>query len=215
VTRRQVWVARCLLLATLAVVGGCGGGSSAGGSPTPFGDDSTSPASTAHPTPPATVRPSTPSPTITTQPSNRLVIVNPGRFANSPAVGGFIAAVQVLFRARMTHNPNVMQGWAGALFRRDNDILIINARSAGLAMRPPGRIVVRGVRKGPIPNTTTVDACFGPTMAWYDPKRKRYTNSRPNGSPISMDMYGSGSRWLMYQAHIGTFTCATVKYPKG
>jgi hypothetical protein len=214
VTKRQVWVASAVV-AVLVLAAGCGGGSSAGGSPTPFGDDSTTASSSAPPsetTPKAT---SKPSPSSTQAVSGRLVIVAPGKFASSPAVGGFTAAVQVLFRARMKHNPNLLEGWATTLYRSHNDNLIVNAAAAGLVMRPPGRVVVRGVRKGSIPNTTIVDVCFGPTMAWYSPKRKRYTNDRPNGSPYSFAMYGSGPRWLFYDAYNGKFSCSTVKYPKG
>ncbi len=212
-TKRQVWMAGAAV-AALTLAAGCGGSSPSGGSPTPLGDDSAT-ASSAPPssraTPTATAKPSTPSkPT-----SGRLVVVAPGRFSNRPAVGGFTAAVQVLFRARMRYSPDLLQGWATSLFRSHNDNLILNAKAAGLVMRPPGRIVVHGVRKGPVPNTTIVDACFGPTMAWYDPKRKRYTNDLPNGSPYSIAMYGSGPRWLFYDAYDGRFSCATVTYPKG
>ncbi len=213
-TRRQGWLAGALV-AALTLTAGCGGSSSAGGSPTPLGDDSEA-VSSATPSPEPTSK-ATPKPSATpSRPApGRLVIVAPGRFASSPAVNGFTAAVQVFFRARMAHNPNLLQGWATSLFRSHNDNLIVNAKAAGLVMRPPGRIVVRGVRKGPVANTTIVDVCFGPSMAWYDPKRKRYTNDLPNGSPYSIAMYGSGPRWLFYDAYDGKFSCSTVKYPKG
>ncbi len=198
------------------LLAGCGG-STAGGSPTPFEDDATSGASSSTPSAEPSSPPSTTPTAPPSTPSGKrpFVLVAPGKYITSPAVGGFTLAIQVFYRARMTYSPDAMQGWATSKFRADNDIEILNAKPAGYVMRPPGRVVVRGVRKGPIQNTTTVDVCLGPTMAWYDPKRKRYTNDLPNGSPISFVMYGSGSRWLLHVAVPGKFSCTTVKYPKG
>ncbi len=214
-TRRRTGVLGAL--AAVILLAGCGGDPSAGGSPTPFEDDATAASSSTTPESDPTTPATTPTPTRTTAPPGRrpFVIVSPGRFVTSPAVGGFTQAIQVFFRARMTYSPDLMQGWATSKFRADNDIEIINAKPAGYVMRAPGRVVVRGVSKGPIQNTTTVDVCLGPTMAWFDPKKKRYTNDLPNGSPISFVMYGSGPRWLLHVAVPGKFSCATAKYPRG
>jgi hypothetical protein len=216
VTRRRTGVLGAL--AAVILLAGCGGDPSAGGSPTPFEDDATGASSTSPPGSDPATPATTATPTVepTGPPAKRqLVIVAPGRFVTSPAVGGFTQAIQVFFRARMTYSPDLMQGWATSKFRADNDIEIINAKPAGYVMRAPGRVVVRGVSKGPIQNTTTVDVCLGPTMAWFDPKKKRYTNDLPNGSPISFVMYGSGPRWLLHVAVPGKFSCATAKYPRG
>src|SRR5262245_51354584 len=159
---------------------GCGGGGSSGGAPTPFDDDPsdkpTSPAPSATPlSTPATAEPTKP-------PANRpLVIVGAGRYRSQPAVAGFTRAIQEFYRARLERNPDLMQAWVSSVFWTDNETQIRDARAGGLTMRPPGRIVVRAIRKGPITNSTTLDTCFGPTMSWYDPRKKRLTNDLPNG----------------------------------
>ncbi len=199
------------LAATAFAVAGCGGSGSSGGAPTPFADDSSG-----TPSSPATSATSAPRTTNTAKPQEAvLVIVSPGRFGMNPAVLGFTRTIQEFYKARMTHNPLLMNAWTSSIFYTDNEAGIVQARAQGLVMRPPGKVVVRGVRKGPIAGSVTVDTCFGPTMAWYDPKKKRYTNDLPNGSPISMDMQNSGSRWEFYQARQGKFSCASVKYPGG
>jgi hypothetical protein len=213
VTQRRTGLVVALAAAALAMAG-CGGNDSSGGGPTPFEDDSTG-----TPSGPATSDPATPAPsaTKTAQPPGKraLVIVNPGSYRLHPAVIGFTRTIQEFYKARMTHNPRLMNAWVSTIFYTDNEPGILQAKSQGLVMRPPGRVVVRGVRRGPIAGSVTVDTCFGPTMAWYDPKKKRYTNDLPNGSPISMDLQNSGSRWEFYQARLGRFSCASAKYPAG
>lgn len=208
-TRRRT--ALVALAAALLAVPGCGGGGSSGGAPTPFADDSSS-----TPSSPDTSATSAPRVTNTAKPQlAALVIVGPGKYGMHPAVLGFTRTIQEFYKARMAHNPRLMNAWASTIFYTDNEAGILQAKAQGLVMRPPGKVVVRGVRKGPIAGSVTVDTCFGPTMAWYDPKKKRYTNDLPNGSPISMDLVNSGSAWEFYQARQGKFSCASVKYPGG
>lgn len=208
-TRRRT--ALVALAAALMAVPGCGGGGSSGGAPTPFADDSSS-----TPSSPDTSATSAPRVTNTAKPQlAALVIVGPGKYGMHPAVLGFTRTIQEFYKARMAHNPRLMNAWASTIFYTDNEAGILQAKAQGLVMRPPGKVVVRGVRKGPIAGSVTVDTCFGPTMAWYDPKKKRYTNDLPNGSPISMDLVNSGSAWEFYQARQGKFSCASVKYPGG
>ncbi len=210
-TRRRTGLV-VALAAAFFTVAGCGGGGSSGGAPTPFADDSSGTPSS--PTASAT---SAPASTKTSQPpvKRALVIVSPGKYGINPAVLGFTRTIQEFYKARMAHNPELMNAWTSSIFYTDNEAGILEAKTQGLVMRPPGKVVVRGVRKGPIAGSVTVDTCFGPTMAWYDPKKKRYTNDLPNGSPISMDMVSSGSAWQFYQARLGKFSCASVKYPGG
>ena len=209
-TRRRTGLVVALAAALMAVAG-CGGGGSSGGAPTPFADDSSSTSSS-----PDTSATSAPPVTNTAKPQlAALVIVGPGKYGMHPAVLGFTRTIQEFYKARMAHNPRLMNAWASTIFYTDNEAGILQAKAQGLVMRPPGRVVVRGVRKGPIAGSVTVDTCFGPTMAWYDPKTKRYTNDLPNGSPISMDLVNSGSAWEFYQARQGKFSCASVKYPGG
>ena len=214
VTRRRTGLA-ALCACTLLALAGCNGGDDAGSGPTPFEDDSSgTPSSPAPSSEPATTEPS--SPATTTTPAKRaLVIVDQGSFASNPAVQGFTRTIQEFYKARQAHDPKLMNAWTSSIFYTDNESGILLAKTQGLVMRPPGKVVVRGVRKGPIANSTTVDACFGPTMAWWDPKRKKYTNDLPNGSPISMDVTNAGSRWELYQARKGKFSCTAVRYPSG
>lgn len=211
--RRTGFPAALAVVALLAAA--CGGDKSSGG-PTPFEDDSsgTTPASAEPSTVTTPTAPETSEPTA--PPAKRaMVVVNPGKYRSNPAVAGFTRAIQEFYKARITHNPQAMNAWSSTIFYTDNEAGILQAKSQGLVMRPPGKIVVRAVRKGPMANSTTVDACFGPTMSWFDPKKKRYTTDKPNGSAISMDMYNTGSLWQLYQAHLGKFSCATTKYPAG
>ena len=216
VTRRRTSLAAACAFAVLAVAG-CNGGDDAGSGPTPFEDDSsgtpsgpaTSPAPTSSPTG---------SPTRTTPtPSRRgeLVLVDPGRYATNGAVIGFTRAIREFYRARQAHRPGLMNGWASTIFYTDNEAGILLAKSRGLVMRPPGKIVVRTVRKGPLPGSVTIEACFGPTMAWYDPKKRKYTADRPNGSPIAMDLTRGVESWQLFEAHNARFSCDGVKYPAG
>lgn len=214
VTRRRTRLAALCALAALALAG-CNGGEDAGSGPTPFEDDSSgtpsSPASSSNST---TTDPTTPA---TSQPPAKkaLVIVDPGKYRSNPAVQGFTRTIQEFYKARQAHNPRLMNAWTSSIFYTDNESGILLAKTQGLVMRPPGKVSVRGVRKGPIANSVTVDVCFGPTMAWWDPKRKKYTNDLPNGSPISMDITNAGSRWEFYQARKGKFSCTAVRYPSG
>ena len=214
VTRRRTGLAALCALALLALAG-CNGGDDAGSGPTPFEDDTSgTPTSPAPSSEPSTTEPTTPA---TSKPPAKKasVIVDPGTFGQSPAVIGLTRAIQEFYKARQAHNPGLMSGWVSTIFYTDNEAGIIQAKRQGLVMRPPGKIVVRAVRKGPIANSLTVDTCFGPTMAWYDPKKKKYTYDRPGGSPISMDMTNGGSAWQIYQARNGRFACNGVKYPAG
>ena len=214
VTRRRTSLAAACAFAVLAVAG-CNGGEDAGSGPTPFEDDSSG-----TPSSPATSSTPTSSPTRTTTtptPSRRgeLVLVDPGKYATNGAVVGFTRAIREFYRARQAHRPGLMNGWASTIFYTDNEAGILLAKSRGLVMRPPGKIVVRTVRKGPLPGSVTVEACFGPTMAWYDPKKRKYTADRPNGSPIAMDLTKGVESWQLFEAHNAGFSCDGVKYPAG
>ena len=214
VTRRRTGLAALCALLALA---GCNGGDDAGSGPTPFEDDrSGTPSSPASTSEPGTTEPS--SPATSSKPvsgKKASVLVDQGRFGENPAVVGLTRAIQEFYKARQAHNPGLMSGWVSTIFYTDNEAGIVQAKRQGLVMRPPGKIVVRAVRKGPIANSLTVDTCFGPTMAWYDPKKNKYTYDRAGGSPISMDMTNGGSAWQIYQARNGKFACDGVKYPAG
>lgn len=213
VTGRRTGLAVVSALVVLAIAG-CNGDDDAGSGPTPFADDSSgTPSSPAESSEPATTEPTS---AATTPPAKKaLVIVDPGSYKSNAAVQGFTRTIQEFYKARQAHNPKLMNAWTSSIFYTDNESGILLAKTQGLVMRPPGQVVIRGVRKGPIANSTTVEACFGKTMAWWDPKRQKYTNDLPNGSPISMDMTNAGSRWEFYQARKGTFSCTSVRYPSG
>jgi hypothetical protein len=196
------------------LLAGCGGGSNNGTMPTPADDGSsgttTTPSKsvgkpTAEPTGPAKTRPA----------KRAQVIIDPGNFADNPAVQGFVAKYPIYFRALVQRDSSIVRASLPAYFYTDTAAGIADARANGWVMRPPGSVVVVGIEQRPF-DVVRVRSCRSQNTGYWDPKRKAWVRPAPKGTPDVIDMIERGDGWTLYRLIRPipkAFSCANVSFP--
>jgi hypothetical protein len=206
------------VLAGVLLLTACGGGdSNDGGRPVPVGGDSGTTTSSSTPTTSSAEPTTEPSqPTTTTKPttsSKAQVIVVPGNYGSNPAVQGLVRSYPLYFQALVSKDDTVLKTSFPAFWYADTSQAILDAQRNGWIMRPPGSVVVLGVRSQP-DGVVRVKTCRSQTTQYWDPKSKNWTVVAPKGSPQVIDMIRTGLGWLPYQMAPSTgVNCAGVRYP--
>lgn len=202
-----------LLLAGALLLTSCGSKDSNDGSlPVPVGGDSGTTTSATPTTPSApTTEPSTPA---TTKPAaGQQIYVVAGNYADNPAVQGLVDKYPLYFQALITKDETVLKKSFPAFWYADVSQGILDAQQHGWVMRPPGSIVVLGVKSQP-DGTAVVTTCRSQTTEYWDPKAKNWTVVAPKGSPEVIIMVHTGLGWLPYRlATTKGVNCAGVHYP--
>jgi len=204
------------VLAAVLLLAGCGGsGANDGGMPTPAGGSDGSTGRTGTPTPGASVSKPTAAPTKTAAPPKTQVIVDPGKFADNPAVQGLKRMYPTYFRALVARDDKIVRNSFPGFFYADTAIGINEARRNGWVMRPPGSIVVVGTEQQPY-GVVRLKTCRSQTTQYWNPKTRRWVKVTPKGSPEVYDMVETGLGWMMYRLVTPIpkpFSCASVRYP--
>jgi hypothetical protein len=196
------------------LLSGCGSGSNNGTMPTPA-DDGSSGTTT---TPSKSIGKPTAEPTgpAKTPPARRAqVIVEPGNFADNPAVQGFVAKYPLYFRALVQRDSKIILENFPFYFASDVSPNIARAVQRGWVMRPPGSVVVVGVERRPF-DVVRIRSCRSQTAGFWNPRTKKWVQTAPAGVPETVDMVERGDGWTMYrwlQPVPKSFSCAKVHYP--
>jgi len=205
-----------VVLAGALLLTGCGKDSNDGGHPVPVGGDSgTATSSTPSST---TTRPSTqPSqPPTTTKPTTSTkaqVVVNPGNYSSNPAVQGLVRSYPLYFQALVSKDDTILKKQFPSFWYADTSQAIVDAKRNGWVMRPPGSVVVLGVKSQP-GGTVVVTTCRSQTTEYWDPQAKNWSVVAPKGSPQVIEMIQTGLGWLPYRlATSKGVNCARVHYP--
>jgi hypothetical protein len=206
-----------LTLTAVLLVSACGKDSNDGGRPVPVGGDSgtTSSAtpSTAPSSEPSTTTSAPPKPATTSRPTARQVIVQPGNFASNPAVQGLVTSYPLYFQALVSKDDTILKKRFPSFFYADVSQGIADAKRNGWVMKPPGSVVVVGVKSTP-DNTVAVQTCRSQTTQYWDPATRNWTVVTPKGSPEVIEMIKTGIGWMPYRlATSKGVNCATVRYP--
>ncbi len=155
-------------------------------------------------------------PATTTKPSTprkAQVIVDPGNYSSNPAVQGLVRSYPLYFQALVTRDDSILKKSFPAFWYADTSQAILDAQRNGWIMRPPGSVVVLGVRSEPN-GVVRVRTCRSQTTQYWDPKSKNWTVVAPKGSPQVIDMIQTGLGWLPYRMAPSTgVNCARVRYP--
>ena len=194
------------------LLSGCGSGSNNGTMPTPADDGSSGTT-----TPSKSVGKPTARPTGAKTPSAKgpQVIVVPGKFADNPAVQGYMRTYPVYFRALVERDSKIVLENFPFYFASDVSPNIAEARTSGWVMRPPGSVVVVGVEQRPF-GVVRIRSCQSQTAGFWNPKTKSWVQEAPAGVPETVDMVERGDGWTMYrwlQPVPKPFSCAKVPYP--
>lgn len=196
------------------LLSGCGSGSNNGTMPTPA-DDGSSGTTT---TPSKSVGEPTARPTgpAKTPPAKRAqVIIDPGNFADNPAVQGFVAKYPLYFRALVERDTELVRENFPAYFYADTAAGIADAKATGWVMRPPGSLVVVGVEQRPF-DVVRIKSCRSQTTQYWDPKARKWARATPTGTADVIDMVLNGDGWTMYRWIRPVpkgISCAKVHYP--
>ncbi|GAA1572157.1 hypothetical protein GCM10009789_27140 [Kribbella sancticallisti] len=209
--------APALLLAATLVLAGCGGPeTNKGGMPEPAGggDPSTSTGNTPSTTPSAepTTEPTAPA-TTAAPPRKAQVIVVPGNYAENPAVQGLVKNYPIYFSALVARDADIVKKAFPAYFYADVQLGIDEAKRSGWVMRPPGSVVVMGIKQEKF-GVVRVQTCRSQTTQYWDPKAKQWALSGAKGVPQALDMIETGLGWTMYKiAPAGKLSCSKVRFP--
>ncbi|TDD59920.1 hypothetical protein E1263_13210 [Kribbella antibiotica] len=194
---------------------GCGGAANDGGSPVPVGGSSSS---TTTGTPSATLSAPTAVPSDSVQPTSAppkkaQVIMVAGNFASNPAVQGLVQSYPLYFQSLVSKDDKILRTQFPSFFYSDVSQAIVDARTQGWVMKPPGSVVVRGVQNQPN-NIVRVTTCRSQTTQYWDPRGKKWSVVAPNGTPQVIDMIKTGLGWRPYKlAPSSGAKCAGVRYP--
>jgi hypothetical protein len=203
-------------LAGILLLTSCGKDSNDGGRPVPAGGDSgatTSSTPSASTSGPST-EPSKPATTAkpTVQPKAQ-VIVQAGNFASNLAVQGLVTSYPLYFQALVTKDDTILRKQFPSFWYADTSQAIVDAKRNGWVMRPPGSVVVLGV-KSKSDGTAVVTTCRSQTTEYWDPKAKNWSVVAPKGSPQVIEMIQTGLGWLPYRlATSKGVNCSRVHYP--
>jgi hypothetical protein len=204
------------VLAGALVLAGCGKDSTDGGRPVPVngGDTGTTTSTTPSTTPSKPSSTTAPTqPATTAKPTAKQVIVQPGNFADNPAVQGLVTSYPLYFQALVTKDDTILKKQFPSFFYADVSQGIQDAKRNGWIMKPPGSVVVVGARSTPN-NTVAVQTCRSQTTQYWDPKTRKWTVAAPNGSPEVIEMIKTGLGWMPYRlATSKGVNCAGVRYP--
>jgi hypothetical protein len=208
--------ASAFLLAATLVLAGCGGPeTNKGGMPEPVGGDgSTTTSSTPAQTTTAQPTPERTGPATTAAPRRKAqVIVVPGSYADNPAVQGLVKTYPIYFSALVARDADIVKKFFPAYFYADVQLGIDEAKRSGWVMRPPGKVVVMGIKQEQF-GVVRVQTCLSQTTQYWDPKAKRWAVAAPKGMPQALDMIKTGLGWMMYRiAPTGKLSCAKVRFP--
>ncbi len=205
------------VLAGVLLLTACGGGETNDGSrPVPVGGDSGTTTSSTPSTTSTETSAGATQPATTTKPSTprkAQVIVDPGNYSSNPAVQGLVRSYPLYFQALVTRDDSILKKSFPAFWYADTSQAILDAQRNGWIMRPPGSVVVLGVRSEPN-GVVRVRTCRSQTTQYWDPKSKNWTVVAPKGSPQVIDMIQTGLGWLPYRMAPSTgVNCARVRYP--
>jgi hypothetical protein len=205
------------VLAGVLLLSACGGGdANDGGRPVPVGGDSGTTTSSTPSTSSAepTTEPSQPATTTKPTTSRKAqVVVVPGTYESNPAVQGLVRSYPLYFQALVTRDDSILRKSFPAFWYADTSQAILDAKRNGWIMRPPGSVVVVGVRSEPN-GVVRVKTCRSQTTQYWDPKSKNWTVVAPKGSPQVIDMIQTGLGWLPYRMAPSTgVNCGGVRYP--
>jgi hypothetical protein len=203
------------VLAGALFLTGCGKGSNDGGLPVPAGGDASTTTSSTPST--GTTEPTTPSQSATTTKpttsADAQVIVKPGNYSSNAAVQGLVRSYPLYFQALVTKDDTVLRKQFPSFWYADTSQAIVDAKRNGWVMRPPGSVVVLGV-KSTSDGTVVVTTCRSQTTEYWDPKANNWSVVAPHGSPQVIEMIQTGLGWLPYRlATSKGVNCAGVHYP--
>ncbi|WP_405058394.1 hypothetical protein OG474_37445 [Kribbella sp. NBC_01505] len=203
------------VLAGAVLLAGCGGGSD-GGRPVPVGGDSSSSTTSDTPSATAATSPSAPAESAQTtgaSPKKAQVVVVPGSFGSNQAVQGLVQSYPLYFQALVSKDDTILRTKFPSFFYSDVSQEIVDARTQGWEMKPPGSVVVRGVITQPN-NVIRLTLCRSQTTQYWNPRTKQWVVAAPQGSPQVIDMIKTGLGWRPYRlAPTKGVTCAGVRYP--
>ncbi|MEU4291942.1 hypothetical protein AB0E63_27260 [Kribbella sp. NPDC026596] len=203
-------------LAGVLLLSSCGSkDSNDGGLPVPAGGDTGTSTSTTSPT--ETSQPTTePSRAATTKKptsAHQQIIVEAGNFGSNPAVQGLVSSYPLYFQALVSKDDTVLKKSFPSFWYADVSQAIFDAQRNGWVMRPPGSVVVMGV-KSQQGGIVRVKTCRSQTTQYWDPKAKNWIEITPKGSPQVIDMVLTGRGWLPYRLAPSTgVNCSGVRYP--
>lgn len=208
-----------LLLAGALFLAGCGGGESNRGTmPVPEegggGTTTSSPTPTTRPTSGTTTAPTRARPTTEPRsPRKAQVIVVAANFSANPAVQGLVKSYPLYFQALVARDETIIRKNFPAFFYADTSLGIQEAKRNGWTMRPPGSVVVMGVRSQPF-GVIRVQTCRSQTTQYWNPRTKAWTLVTPKGWPQAIDMVRTGMGWLPYRfGPSNGINCSRVRYP--
>ncbi|WP_350276573.1 hypothetical protein [Kribbella sp. HUAS MG21] len=204
------------VLAGALLLTACGKDSTDGGRPVPVNGDPGTTTSTTPPTTQPSSEPTTTAPTqpaTTAKPTAKQVYVQPGNYADNPAVQGLMTSYPLYFQALVAKDDTILKKRFPSFFYADVSQGIQDARRNGWVMKPPGSVVVVGARSTPS-NTVAVQMCRSQSTQYWDPKTRNWTVVAPNGSPEVIEMVKTGLGWMPYRlATSKGVNCAGVRYP--
>jgi hypothetical protein len=141
------------------------------------------------------------------------VIVDPGNYADNPAVQGLVKNYPVYFSALVAGDSDIVKKSFPAYFYADVQLGIDEAKRSGWVMKPPGSVVVMGVKQQKL-GVVRVQLCQSQTAQYWDPKARRWARGKAKGWPQALDMIQTGLGWTMYRlAPAGKLSCSRVRFP--
>jgi hypothetical protein len=202
-----------VLAAGVLLLSACSKDSNDGGLPVPAGGSGTSTSST----PSASSEPTTPTqPANTAKPtsaSKGQIIIQVGNFASNDAVQGLVTSYPLYFQALVSKDDTILKKKFPSFFYADVSQGIQDAQRNGWVMKPPGSVVVVGVKQTP-DGTVAVQTCRSQTTQYWDPQARKWTVVTPKGAPEVIEMIKTGLGWLPYRlATTAGVNCASVRYP--
>ncbi|MGZ0146180.1 hypothetical protein ACXJJ3_03865 [Kribbella sp. WER1] len=204
------------VLCGVLLLSACGKDSNDGGLPVPAGGDS-GPTTSSTPSAQPSQTSDTPTAPATsaqpTAPAAKQVIVQAGNFASNPAVVGLVSSYPLYFKALVDRDDTILKQRFPSFFYADVAQGIADAKRNGWVMKPPGSVVVVGVRSTP-QGTVAVQTCRSQKTQYWDPKARNWTVAAPHGSPEVIEMVKTGMGWLPYRLVTSKgVNCADVRYP--
>jgi hypothetical protein len=201
-----------VLAAGVLLLSACSKDSNDGGLPVPAGSGTATSGTPSESTEPTTPTESATSAKPTAAPKGQ-IIIRAGNFASNDAVQGLVTSYPLYFQALVSKDDTILKKKFPSFFYADVSQGIQDAQRNGWVMKPPGSVVVVGVKQT-ADGTVAVQTCRSQTTQYWDPQARKWTVVTPKGSPEVIEMIKTGLGWLPYRlATTAGVNCAAVHYP--